>query len=295
MPETRLTPIQTLLRLVELYRNHVGGFLNLAPSKLISGDASEQPAGDVDDLYRGAQWWIDLIDSFSQIARSQYVGYAGSEPVNQTIERLIGAIKAQADQVALAVRCGMRGVEVVGVLWDQRDKIDAAVRDLERYSLYPPLPAPGVEPLWDTAEVVERVEAQLEAHRKSQTKRRSPEEEEEARRLGEQLQIKVERHLASFADMGMAVLAKLPTEQQALALKLVADDPPPPADNSGEQPKTKEARRRGPKRKYDSAQDRRISEAWNSGRYITVAELGSAFHLSKKEAQRALDRHRKRK
>lgn len=53
-------------------------------------------------------------------------------------------------------------------------------------------------------------------------------------------------------------------------------------------------RKRGRPFDTDVKQDRRLYEAWQTGQYRSKQELADAFHLSKKEVVKAIDRERKR-
>jgi hypothetical protein len=53
-------------------------------------------------------------------------------------------------------------------------------------------------------------------------------------------------------------------------------------------------RKRGRKPDTDQKKDERLWDAWRSGEYKTLTELGKEFRMTKREVERALDRHRKR-
>ncbi|MBL8800097.1 MAG: hypothetical protein JNM56_39810 [Planctomycetia bacterium] len=77
------------------------------------------------------------------------------------------------------------------------------------------------------------------------------------------------------------------------------------SDSCGRQPAAKQAegiaapgkrakRGRKPDPAIDPRQDRRIAEAWDTGRYKDYADLAREKHLTKHDIQLAIDRHRKR-
>jgi hypothetical protein len=53
-------------------------------------------------------------------------------------------------------------------------------------------------------------------------------------------------------------------------------------------------KRRGRPTDTDADRDRRIDEAWRTGRYTSLEDLGRAFGMTKTEVRRARDRHRSR-
>jgi hypothetical protein len=58
---------------------------------------------------------------------------------------------------------------------------------------------------------------------------------------------------------------------------------------------SKPSKRRGRKANSDPKADARISDAWNTGEHKTHERLAAAFGMTKPDAKRALDRHRKRR
>jgi hypothetical protein len=56
----------------------------------------------------------------------------------------------------------------------------------------------------------------------------------------------------------------------------------------------KQKRGRGRKPDTDPKADKRVWDAWESGEHEDLTALGNAFHMTKLEVRRALDRHRKR-
>lgn len=66
-----------------------------------------------------------------------------------------------------------------------------------------------------------------------------------------------------------------------------------PRDATPEQA-PKRAKRRGRKPDTDPKEDKRISDAWQTGQYLTFADLERELNLRPGEGKRACDRHRKR-
>jgi len=97
-------------------------------------------------------------------------------------------------------------------------------------------------------------------------------------------------HLRELAEAANA----LPIEPDGTAGKPPEED----QDNTSlrRPPATPKPRRRrgGRPSDTDPMEDRRIAEAWETGRYGSLEDLARAFHKTKPEVKRALDRHRHR-
>jgi hypothetical protein len=100
--------------------------------------------------------------------------------------------------------------------------------------------------------------------------------------------------VADRAGAAVESLMRMPLDEFG---RLWGADPPGqaggPTSGTGKPPKHR--RRPGRPSDTDHARDRRISEAWDTGRYTNLADLAREFGLpGAKAAERAIDRHRKR-